>query len=238
MKHDVRFRAFTQTCLALALAGIVAAGCGARVSVVPRPTTLPAQPAQPLAYTFACADGKSFEAVFEGESATVSFQGATRTLAQQISGSGIRYADDMWEFRGKGEEGMLMDAKTGDTLAGDCKAGPAQPSGILTGTVMYRQRIALAPAAVIEVQLQDISRADAPATILATQTITAAGKQVPIPFELTYDPGALDPRGVYAVSARITLNGKLIWTSATVNRVLTPDSPTTSIEVWVEPVSP
>ena len=72
---------------------------------------------------------------------------------------------------------------------------------------------------------------------MATQTITAAGKQVPIPFELTYDPGAIVPQGRYAVAARITLNGKLIWISATTYSVLMGDSPRTGVEVMVEPVS-
>jgi len=256
MKRHTGIRSVAVLSLGVAPAGALAAGCAAPVRMSPRAATPVAQDTEPKAYSFACADGKSFEVVFGPQSATVSFEGATQTLAQQVSASGVRYANDAWEFRGKGEEGMLLNAKTGDTLAGDCRGAPTEAgaitgavagqqngaapvtlSGILTGTIVYRQRIALDPDAVIQVQLQDIARADAPATIVATQTITAAGRQVPIPFELTYDPGAIAPQGRYAVAARITLNGKLIWISTTIYPVLMGDSPTTGVEVLVEPVS-
>src|SRR5690606_28033950 len=56
------------------------------------------------------------------------------------------------------------------------------PTGVLTGTVTYLQRVALPPGSVIEVRLQDVSRADAAAEVIASQTITTAGENVPIPF--------------------------------------------------------
>ena len=45
-------------------------------------------------------------------------------------------------------------------------AGPSAPLALLMGTVTYLQRIALPPTAVVEVQLQDVSLADAPATVI------------------------------------------------------------------------
>ena len=113
---------------------------------------------------------------------------------------------------------------------------PARPLATLTGQVTYRERIALPPAAVIEVKLQDVSLADAPAKLIAVQTIQAAGKQVPIPYVLEYDPARIDPRMRYAVSARITENGKLTWISTTVNPVLTGGAPTDGVEIVVQPV--
>ena len=109
-------------------------------------------------------------------------------------------------------------------------------TGIMTGTVTYLQRIALPPGSVINIELQDISIADAPAKILASQTITTAGENVPIPFELTYDPTKIDPRFRYSVRATILIDGKLRWTSTQVNSVLTNDAPLSNIEVIVEPV--
>jgi hypothetical protein len=44
----------------------------------------------------------------------------------------------------------------------DAAAAPA----MITGTVTYRERIALPPTAVIKVQLVDVSRADAPAVVI------------------------------------------------------------------------
>lgn len=109
-------------------------------------------------------------------------------------------------------------------------------TGVMTGTVAYLQRIALPPGSVINIELQDISIADAPAKILASQTITTAGENVPIPFELTYDPTKIDPRFRYSVRATILIDGKLRWTSTQVNSVLTNDAPLSNIEVIVEPV--
>lgn len=79
----------------------------------------------------------------------------------------------------------------------------------VTGSVTYRPRIALPPNAVVEVQLVDVSRADAPAITLASQRIITGGRQVPIPFELVYNPNQIDPRMTYAVQARISVDGEL-----------------------------
>ncbi len=108
-------------------------------------------------------------------------------------------------------------------------------SGVLTGTVTYRQRVALPADSVIEVQLQDVSRADAPAEIVASQTITTAGENVPIPFELTYDPAQIDPRFTYALRATITLDSELSWTSTEAHLVLTNGQPASGVEVVVSP---
>lgn len=112
----------------------------------------------------------------------------------------------------------------------------AAASGVLTGTVTYLNRIALPPTAVIEVQLQDVTLADAPATVVATQRVESGGRQVPIPFELVYDPGQIREGRIYAMSARITVDGALRYINTAIQRVLTGDSPTTNIEVVVQPV--
>lgn len=86
----------------------------------------------------------------------------------------------------------------------------------LKGTVAYRERIMLDPNARVEVKLIDVSRADAPSIDIARTEFGSAGRQVPLPFELTYDKSKIDPRGRYAVSARITgADGRLMWISDT-----------------------
>src|SRR5699024_2457489 len=52
----------------------------------------------------------------------------------------------------------------------------------LSGELVYRQRIALSPAAVIDVRLVDVDQS----TIVAQQEIRPQGRQVPIAFELEY----------------------------------------------------
>ena len=83
----------------------------------------------------------------------------------------------------------------------------------------YRQRIALPPGAVVKVRLEDISLADVKATVLDEQVIETTG-QVPIPFELTYDPAAVDPRRRYAVRAQIWVEDELWFSTTRVNPAL------------------
>jgi len=109
------------------------------------------------------------------------------------------------------------------------------PSMSVTGVVTYRERIALPPNAVVQVSLRDISLADAPAVVLGEQTIITGGNQVPIPFAIAYDPAAIDPRFTYAVSARITVDGQLLFTSMTTMLVITHGHPT-HVEIVVQHV--
>lgn len=115
------------------------------------------------------------------------------------------------------------------------EAKPAQPPAAITGTVTYRERIELPPNAVVDVQLQDVSKADAPATVIAQQTITPT-TQVPIPFELTYDPNAIEPNGRYAIRAAIKVDDQLMFATTSAYPVLTNGAPTTGVEVVVERV--
>jgi uncharacterized lipoprotein YbaY len=106
----------------------------------------------------------------------------------------------------------------------------------VTGTITYLQRIALPEDAVVEVKLSDVSRADAPATVIGEQTITNPG-QVPIPFVVTYDPAVIDPRFTYAIQVRITDGaGNLMWINTSAYNVITNGNPST-IEVVVDQVS-
>ncbi len=105
-------------------------------------------------------------------------------------------------------------------LQGQAGAEPA----VVTGTVAYRERIALTPEAVVEVQLLDVSMADASAKLIAEQVIKPK-HQVPIPFELVYDPAEIDARFTYAVRATIRERGRLLFTTDRSYRVLTRGSP-------------
>lgn len=103
-------------------------------------------------------------------------------------------------------------------LAACSAASPAPGGGSaaasrVTGTVTYRERVALSPTAVVQVRFVDVSRADAPAVVLAEQVIRAEGRQVPIPFELEYDPTRIEANHAYAVQARIEDGGTLLFVS-------------------------
>jgi putative lipoprotein len=93
-------------------------------------------------------------------------------------------------------------------------AGPAQ----LTGSVTYRERIALPPDAVVNVLLLDVSMLGVPPRVVAKQEIRPQG-QVPIPFALEYDRAAIDPAHRYGLRATITdADGRLLW----INIVIVP----------------
>ncbi|MGW0175305.1 YbaY family lipoprotein [Rhodococcus sp. NPDC003322] len=98
---------------------------------------------------------------------------------------------------------------------------PTAPDPLtVTGDVLYRERIAWPRGAVVTVTLEDVSRMDVPATVLATQRITDA-TGVPVPFTLTTDRAAIDGRARLAVRARIDVDGELHWTTDTAHPVPT-----------------
>ncbi len=109
-----------------------------------------------------------------------------------------------------------------------------QNSATVTGTVTYRQRVAMPPGAVVEVSLLDVSRADAPAVVLDKLEVKPT-TQVPIPFTLSYDPAQIDERHTYAVQARILVKGRLWFINATRHSVITQGNPT-KLEVLVDMV--
>ena len=101
-----------------------------------------------------------------------------------------------------------------------CASTPTERTVAVTGSITYRELIALPPTAQIEVKLDDVSLADAPANNMATQSFASEGKQVPFAFSLTVDRADIDPRHSYAVSARITdADGKLMFITDTRNSV-------------------
>jgi uncharacterized lipoprotein YbaY/uncharacterized lipoprotein NlpE involved in copper resistance len=97
-------------------------------------------------------------------------------------------------------------------------AGTAWP-GTVDGTAAYRERIMLPPDAVFEAQLQDISRADAPAKVLGRARLDPAG-QPPFRFEIAYDDATLEPGGRYAVRATVKHQGRLLFTTDRIYKVL------------------
>ena len=118
-------------------------------------------------------------------------------------------------------------------LAGGCGLGDAA----VTGTVTYRERIALTPGARLIVQIRDTSYADASAELIAEQVISDPG-QVPIKFKVPYDPDDIDSRNVYSVSARIEeSDGRLAFINDTAYDVITRGSPkkVDMVLVLVEP---
>ncbi len=101
----------------------------------------------------------------------------------------------------------------------------------ITGTVAYRERIALPANAVVTVSLEDVSLADTPSKVLATQTFETDGKQVPFAFELNYDSNVIEAKHTYSVRARIEVDGKLRFISDTRYAVITDEGKTHQLDI-------
>ncbi len=103
-------------------------------------------------------------------------------------------------------------------------AQPANPQ--LTGSVAYRERIALPSDAVIDVQLLDTSVADVASQTVAEVLINAEGRQVPVAFTLAYDPAKIVPADRYSVRATIRSgDGMLMFSTTQAYPVLTHGAP-------------
>lgn len=97
---------------------------------------------------------------------------------------------------------QILLAITGLVLTGCASVQMEQ----LNGTVSYRERIALPAETEVRVALEDVTRADKPAKLVAEQLIrpsTHSVPQVPIPFSLNYDARAIEPKHQYRLVADI-----------------------------------
>ncbi|MBS1798432.1 MAG: YbaY family lipoprotein [Acidobacteria bacterium] len=90
----------------------------------------------------------------------------------------------------------------------------------VTGTATYRERMALPSGAVFEATLEDVSRADASAQAIGTTRVENPGNP-PFHFSIAYEPEKIITSHTYAVRARITENGRLLFTSTQRYQVLT-----------------
>jgi putative lipoprotein len=93
--------------------------------------------------------------------------------------------------------------------------------GTITGTLTYLQRIALPADAIVTISLLDVSFADRRTKLVTEQKFPTAGKQVPIPFSLSYKTAEIDPARMYILRATISSGGRLLFASNMSNRVLT-----------------
>ena len=107
----------------------------------------------------------------------------------------------------------------------------SQPPAHVKGTAAYRELMVLPPGAQLEATLEDVSKADAKAELIGRARVQQPGN--PTAFVIPYDPGRIDPKGRYAVRARIVADGRLLFTtdqhyplddvvSLTLRRVITP----------------
>ena len=96
----------------------------------------------------------------------------------------------------------------------------AQDASLIVGTVTYRERIALPPSAMLEVRLEDVTRAGGTPPTVAGRRFDRLG-QVPIRFNIDVDPAVIKPDRRYAVRAIIRDGSDVLFTSMETTLVLT-----------------
>ncbi|MBC8065957.1 MAG: YbaY family lipoprotein, partial [Chlorobia bacterium] len=94
-------------------------------------------------------------------------------------------------------------------------------AGEITGTVSYREKIALPAGAVVTVRLEDVSVADAPSKLVSELRFATGGKQVPFAFRLPYVDSAIQKGARYHVRASIHSGGQLLFTTSEARLVIT-----------------
>lgn len=195
-------------------------------------------------FEYTCEGGAKVSVYLTGDVAKVLYQGHQYLMKQTRSADGNRYSDGKVVWWGRGEGGFLQEDTpdwNGKMIVKDCKLDKPMnaeaPSGKVSGTVTYLQRMALPPNAVVEVKLQDVSIADAAAKVIAEQEITLGNRQVPVPFELNFDATKIDTKHRYSVSARILVDGELRFISDKAYPVLTAGNPT-HVEMILKQTAP
>lgn len=136
-----------------------------------------------------------------------------------------------------------MAALLGLVLAGCAARGTSTArtadasEGVVSGSVAYRERMALPPDAVVEVWITDVSPLIMAVPLIAETTVLSQGRQVPLSFELRYDPGRIEPDHVYGVKAVIRSSvGGIMFLTDTAYHVITKGNPMRA-DLWLQRVA-
>lgn len=187
---------------------------------------------------YVCEDDNKVIVRLRGSNARVIFNNRIYNMKQVQSGSGTKYSEGNMVWWSKGEQGFLQDESKTDKnqmLAKNCqlqkvgsKVEPtvsANTKDKISGTVTYLQRMAMPAEAEVLVQLQDVTSPDQGEKIVAEDRIAFGQRQVPIPFELKFDPTKIDAKHLYVVSARLFVGTQLRFMNSKQYRVLTQGHP-------------
>jgi putative lipoprotein len=132
-----------------------------------------------------------------------------------------------------GRCGVLLAAAA--ALAGLVRAeDPTPPAASVTGRITYRERMALPPDAVVRVRLEAAAEPERPPRRLNEVEFPTEGKQVPIPFTLSYDAAKILPNKRYQVRAWISSGDQVLFASRASYPVITRGAPA-KVEIVVEP---
>lgn len=106
----------------------------------------------------------------------------------------------------------------------------------VTGTVGYRERIALPANAVVTVTLEGVSLADAPSKTITEQTFEVGENSSPFAYSLEFNTADIQANHRYAVRATIKVDGKLRFTTDTNYAVITDEATTLNQDLLLKGV--
>src|SRR5262249_27425549 len=102
----------------------------------------------------------------------------------------------------------------------------------VSGTIEFKGDAKFEADAIARVTLQDVSLEDAAAKKIGEQVIKDL-KKFPIPFEIEYDPAAIEKGHTYAVQVRIQTKGRLEYINDTRVEVISRSKPSKDVKVPV-----
>lgn len=102
----------------------------------------------------------------------------------------------------------------------------------LVGTVSYRERMALPQDAVVQVWMTDMSPGTPAVPAVAETAAPSEGRQVPIPFELRYDPSRIEADHEYGINAVIKAGGRTLFHTEAPFRVI-PKGTAARVDLWL-----
>jgi putative lipoprotein len=181
-------------------------------------------------FDYACENGAKVTVYLHDTTAKVRYQDHIYMMRQTRSADGNRYSDGKTVWWGKGDGGFLQeDTPDGDgkMIVKDCVLEKPATQDTVTGTITYLARMALPEQATIQVQLEDVSRADGAATVVAEEKFELGKRQVQVqvPFTLRFNPEKIDAKHRYSVSARVMIGSELKFVNDQAYPVLTQGNP-------------
>jgi putative lipoprotein len=90
-------------------------------------------------------------------------------------------------------------------------AANAQQTALVSGTALYRERIAMPPNAVFEATLEDVS--DANAVVVLGKLRRENAGQPPYAFAISYEASKVRKSGLYVVRAKVLVDGRPMFQS-------------------------
>jgi len=235
----------TPTMRKLIFAAALALGCGSPLAAqTDNADTKPKNNVRPAIkwnrFDYTCENAAKVTVYLHDPTAKVLFEDRVYMMRQTMSADGNRYSDGKTVWWGKGDGGFLQeDTPGGDgkMIVKDCILEKPAATDTISGTITYLARMALPPQATIHVALQDVSRADAPATVVAEEKFELGNRQVPLPFALHFNPAKIDPKHTYSVSARVMIGTESKFMTDKPYPILTQGNPS-KVDLILKPAKP